>query len=80
MNKYDLISKLVLHEGCKLYEYLWVTSCMREIVIPILVNVLEEGFEDTKAVIRIRKSKDTQHNGQKEKQQSAKHTHKIKIE
>ena len=37
--------------------------------------------EDTKGVIRIRKSKDRQHNGQKEKkdkQRSTKHTHKTK--
>jgi hypothetical protein len=37
-----------------------------------------EEFEDTKGVIRIRKSKDRQHNGlqKKYKQQSTKHTHK----
>jgi len=37
-------------------------------------------FEDTKGVIRIRKTKDRQHNGQKkkDKQRSTKHTHKIK--
>ena len=29
--------------------------------------MLEEEFEDTKGVIRIRKSKDRKHNGQKEK-------------
>ena len=37
-----------------------------------------EELEDTKGIIRIRKSKkDTQHNGQKkkEKQRSTKHTH-----
>ena len=44
-----------------------------------------EEFEDTKGVIRIRKSKeDRQHNGQekngqKDKQRSTKHTHKTKI-
>jgi len=40
-----------------------------------------EKFEDTKGVIRIRKSKkDRQHNGQKkkDKQRSTKHTHKTK--
>jgi hypothetical protein len=41
----------------------------------------EEEFEDTKEVIRIRKSKkNRQHNGQKKKgkQRSTKHTHKTK--
>ena len=39
-----------------------------------------EEFEDIKGVIRIRKSKDRQHNSQKkkDKQQSTKHTHKTK--
>jgi hypothetical protein len=41
--------------------------------------VLEEEFEDTKEVIRIRKSKDRQHNGQKNKQRSTKHTHKDRV-
>ena len=41
----------------------------------------EEEIEDTKRVIRIRKSKNRQHNGQKKKdkrikQQSTKHTYK----
>jgi len=47
--------------------------------------VYEEEFEDTKGVIRIRKSnKNRQHNvqtkekGQKDKQRSTKHTHKAK--
>ena len=42
-------------------------------------NVQEE-FEDTKEVIRIRKSKDRQHNDQekKYKQRFTKHTHKTK--
>ena len=41
---------------------------------------MEEEYEDTKGVIRIRKSKDRQHNGQtkKEKQLPTKHTHKTK--
>jgi len=39
----------------------------------------KEEFEDTKGVIRIRKSKkNRQHNGQKNKQRSTKHTHKTK--
>jgi hypothetical protein len=43
----------------------------------------QEEFEDTKEVIRIRKSKNRQHNGQKkkdkkDKQRSAKHTHETK--
>jgi hypothetical protein len=42
-----------------------------------------EEFEDTKGVIRIRKSKNRQHNGQKkkvqkDKQRSTKHTYKNK--
>ena len=38
----------------------------------------QKDFEDTKGVIRIRKSKDRQHNGQKkkDKQRSTKHTHR----
>ena len=50
--------------------------------VSILFNyslLQEEEFEETKGVIRIRKSKkDRQHNGQKEKgkQRSTKHTHK----
>ena len=36
----------------------------------------QEEFEDTKGVIRIRMSKNKQHNGQKNKQRSTKHTHK----
>ena len=44
---------------------------------------MEEDFEDTKDVIRIRQSKDRQHNGQKKKEQKdkqwyTKHTHKTK--
>ena len=40
----------------------------------------EEEFENTKGVIRIRKSKNRKHNGQnkKDKQRSTKHTHKAK--
>jgi len=42
---------------------------------------VQEEFEDIKGLIRIRKSKNRQHNGQKEKvqrdkQRSTKHTHK----
>ena len=44
---------------------------------------MEEEFEDTKVVIRIRISKSRRHNGQKkkrqkDKQRSTKHVHKIK--
>ena len=41
---------------------------------------MREEFEDTKGVIRIRKSKDKQHNGQKkkDKQRYTKHTYKSK--
>ena len=46
---------------------------------PIKTGV-EEEFKDTKGVIKIRKSKDRQHNDQKkkDKQRSTKHTHKTK--
>ena len=37
------------------------------IVVPTKKDILYEEFEDTKGVIRIRKSKDRQHNGQKKK-------------
>jgi hypothetical protein len=44
-----------------------------------LLNIMSyEEFEDTKVVIRIRKSKNRQHNGQKDKQRSTKHTRKTK--
>ena len=49
--------------------------------IHVCERILEEGFKDTKAVIRIRKSKkNRQHNDHKkmDKQQSTKHTYKIK--
>jgi hypothetical protein len=41
---------------------------------------VKEEFEDTKGVIRIRKLKNRQHNGQKkkDKQRSTKHIHKAK--
>ena len=46
-------------------------------------SYVEEGFEDTEAEIRIRKSKDRQHNGekkkiQKDKQRSTNITHRAK--
>ena len=47
----------------------------------LIWNRLEEEFEDTKEVIRIRKSKDRQHNGQKRTKRQkrfTKYTHKIK--
>ena len=44
--------------------------------------IYQEEFEDSKVVIRIRKWKDRQHNGQKKKykrtKRSTKHTHKTK--
>jgi hypothetical protein len=49
-----------------------------------MIYCFQEGFEDTKGVIRIRISKkNEQHNGQKkkvqkDKQRSTKHTYKIK--
>jgi len=41
---------------------------------------MKEGFEDTKGVIRIRKSRNRQHNGQmkNDKQRSTKRTYKTK--
>ena len=43
------------------------------------VAYIIEEFEDTKGVIRIRKTKtNRQHNGQKDIQRSTKHTHKPK--
>jgi len=53
------------------------------IIIDFLICKLKiyliEEFEDTKEVIRVRKSKkDRQQNGQKDKQRSTKHTHKTK--
>jgi hypothetical protein len=38
----------------------------------------QEEFQDTKGVLRIRKKKNRQHNGQKkkDKQRSTKHTHR----
>jgi len=45
----------------------------------LFVGRHQEEFEDTKGVFRIRKStKNRQHNGQKDKQRSTKHTHKTK--
>ena len=46
----------------------------------LIIISLKEEFEDTKEVIRIHKSKNRKHNGQKEKdkQRSTKHTHKTK--
>jgi hypothetical protein len=42
-------------------------------------ELLQEEFKDTKGVIRIRMSKkNRQHNDQKNKQRSTKHTHKAK--
>jgi hypothetical protein len=42
-------------------------------------ELLQEEFEDTKGVIRIRMSKkNRQHNDQKNKHRSTKHTHKAK--
>ena len=51
----------------------------KNVIIIAEVNKAKEEFEDTKGVIRIRKSKkDKQHNDEmkKDKQLSTKHTHK----
>ena len=50
------------------------------VYIYIHVYICKGEFEDTKEVIRICKSKDRQHNGQKkeDKQRSTKHTYKTK--
>jgi hypothetical protein len=43
------------------------------------IGCLKEEFEDTKGAIRIRISKkNRQHNGQKDKQRSTRHTYKTK--
>ena len=43
-----------------------------------MISYMQKEFEDTKGVIRIRKSKVRQHNGQKKKDEKDKHTHKTK--
>jgi hypothetical protein len=40
---------------------------MRKQCMYVHFKLIEEEFEDTKVLIRIRKSKDRQHNGQKKK-------------
>ena len=44
----------------------------------ILILCLQEEFEDTKGVIRIRKSKNLQYNGQKKKDKQLSTKHKTK--
>ena len=57
---------------------------IRHVPLLIYIYVQKEEFEDTKGVMRIRKStKNRQHNGkkkkaQKDKQRSTKHAHKTK--
>jgi len=48
-----------------IYSPLW--KCSSSVPIAYTVLIQYEEFEDTKGVIRIRKSKDRQHNGQKKK-------------
>jgi hypothetical protein len=58
-----------------------MTIVIEELADILMFLSLLEEFEDTKWVIRIRKSKENrQHNGQnkKDKQRSTKHTHKTK--
>ena len=58
-----------------------ITYIIRSYNTILLLHSLEDEFEDTKWVIRIRKSKKgRQYNGQKKKykQRSTKHTHKTK--
>ena len=59
------------------WKFLFNTTYTFESIIP-----LQEEFEDTKGTIRIRISKDRQHNDKKEvqndKQRSTKHTYKTK--
>ena len=48
-------------------------------VYPLIgTKYTKKKIDDTKGVIRIRKSKDRQHNGQKKNNTSTKHTHKTK--
>jgi hypothetical protein len=44
----------------------------KQSLIKIFPMLLQDKFEDTKGVIRNRKSKDRQHNGQKKKKQKDK--------
>jgi hypothetical protein len=47
--------------------------------VMVLEHKRQEEFEDTKGLIRIRKSKENrQHNDQKDKQRSTKHIYKTK--
>ena len=65
----------------KLDIYVFIASDTRLSIFYLSNNFyMQEEFEDIKGVIRIRKSKDRQHNDQKKKgkQWSTKHTHKTK--
>ena len=82
-----LVPNVACVSGLSILDHLWVsvTFTITDIIyLDILFScsvVLFEEFEDTKRVIRIRKSqKDRQHNGQKkkDKQLSTNHTHKTK--
>jgi hypothetical protein len=69
--------------GTNVTDFLWRFLQISLTTIQLSEWWLQEGFDDTKGVIRIRKSKDRQHNGHKKKykknkQQSTKHTHKTK--
>ena len=66
--------------ACRVYEkhHHRIKSKLVDDVLPNKMTY--EESEDTKGVIRIRISKNRQHNGQKkkDKQRSTKHTHKTK--
>ena len=53
------------------WEFIFLLSCVRRLSMFRIVNIVQEEFEDTKGVIRIRKDRQTdrqtdrQHNGQK---------------
>ena len=83
------INKAYLHDIAEilLKVALNTITIWRHLYQKYILYSLEEEFEDTKVVIRIRISKtNRQHNGQKikkktqkDKQQSTKHTHKTKL-
>ena len=70
---------------CSVIREILLLNGHQDVLLLYLFNIwfkrdimITEEFEDTKGVIRIRKSKDRKHNGQKHKQRSTKHTHQNK--
>ena len=54
------------------FIYMYNRTAHQCLLIYQVTPTMEENFEDTKDVIRIRQSKDRQHNGQKKKEQKNK--------